>query len=143
MHSRDSSPEVAPPNATFDRTTRSQLVVWGVTVWFAVAVSIRLVGHVLLSPEAPLVVFGFFIAVVPLMVLVTYPVYRWLGLPSGARSRAAALMSIPGMFLDVLLVLFAEAVFPQMGSGAVINFGAILLFGYAVVLVTGFVPRSR
>jgi hypothetical protein len=30
-----------------------------------------------------------------------------------------------------------------MTTGAVINFGAILLFGYAIVLLTGFVPLRR
>jgi hypothetical protein len=124
------------------RTTRL-LVVWGVTVWFAVAVSIRVAGHVLLSPANPLLVFGLFVSVVPLMALVTYPVYRWLGIPRGARPAAAALMSLPGMFLDVLLVLSAGTVLPGMEVRAVVNFGAILLFGYAVVLSTGFVPGSR
>jgi hypothetical protein len=49
-------------------------------------------------------------------------------------------MSIPGLFLDVLLVRFASPIFPAMDHGAVINFAAILLFGYGVVLLTGFVP---
>ncbi|MDX1748586.1 MAG: DUF5367 family protein, partial [Halobacteriales archaeon] len=111
-------------------------------VWAAVAVSIRLVGHVLLSPDAPVIVFGFFVAVIPLMAAVTYPVYRRLAIPHGSRPRAAALMAIPGLFLDVFLVVQASAVFPAMTTGAVINFGAILLFGYGVVLLTGFVPSG-
>lgn len=119
------------------------MVLWGLVVWFAVAVAIRLAGHALLSPSNPPVVFGFFVSVVPLMALVTYPIYRWFAVPPATRSAAAALMSLPGMFLDVLLVLFAETVFPEMEPGAVVNFGAILLFGYAVVLLTGFVPRER
>jgi hypothetical protein len=47
------------------------------------------------------------------------------------------------MVLDVLLILFVETVFPLMATEAVVNFGAILLFGYAIVLVTGFVPLRR
>lgn len=127
----------------FERTTAGWLVLWGLLVWGVVAVSIRLVGHVLLSPTNPLLVVGFFGAVVPLMALVTYPIYRWSGIPHASRGSAAALMSLPGMFLDVLLVLFSEVAFPAMGQGAVINFGAILLFGYAVVLLSGFVPGHR
>lgn len=125
---------------TLERRTVGSLALWGLLVWFVVAVSIRLVGHVLLSPANPLLVFGFFVSVVPLMALVTYPVYRRFGIPRGKRGSAAALMSLPGMFLDVLLVLFAGTAFPSMTQGAVVNFGAILLFGYAVVLLTGFVP---
>ncbi|WP_161570094.1 DUF5367 family protein [Salinigranum halophilum] len=47
------------------------------------------------------------------------------------------------MFLDVFLVLFAGTVFPSMATEAVIHFGAVLLFGYAIVLLTGFVPLRR
>jgi hypothetical protein len=49
-------------------------------------------------------------------------------------------MSIPGLSLDILVVLSAESVLPAMGQDAVITFGALLLFGYAVVLLTGLVP---
>lgn len=125
-----------------DAKTAKLLVLWGVTVWFAVAVLIRLVGHIFLSPENPLLVFGFFLSVIPLMIAVTYPVYNRLDISVGSRATAAALMSIPGLFLDVLLVLYAEIIFPQMEIAAVINYAAILLFGYAIVLVTGFVPRK-
>lgn len=128
---------------TTDGGTTRRLILWGLTVWFAVAVVIRLLGHVLLSPSNPLLVFGFFASVVPLMAAVTYPIYWWFDIPRGERAWAAALMSLPGLFLDVLLVLFAGTVFPEMSTAAVVNFGAILLFGYAVVLLTGFVPRAR
>lgn len=125
-----------------DRPPTRWLVGWGLTVWAAVAITIRLAGHWLLDPGAPLVVAGFFVAVVPLMALVTYPVYWRLDIAERARPRSAAVMSIPGMFLDVLLVLFADVVLPNLGPGAVINFGAILLFGYAIVLLTGFVSAD-
>lgn len=128
--------------AGLDRKTVSWLLLWGLAVWAAVAAFVRLAGHHLLDPAAPLVVFGFFVAVVPLMALVTYPVYRWFDLPHGVRPVAAGVMSLPGMFLDVGLVVGADRVFPAMAPAAVVNFGAVLLFGYAVVLLTGFVPRG-
>lgn len=131
-----------PSRVTLESGTFRWLVAWGLGVWAAVAVFIGLVGDVLLDPSAPLVVGGFFVAVVPLMALVTYPIYRWFDVPPPGRPAAAAVMSLPGMFLDVLLVAGADVAFPAMSRGAVVNFGAILLFGYAVVLLTGFVPRG-
>lgn len=125
------------------RATGRWLVLWGLAVWAAVAVFIRLFGHRLLEPTTPLVVLGFFIAVVPLMALVTYPVYHWLEVTYAERPAAAAIMSLPGLVLDALLVAGAAHVFPSMSPGAAINLGAILLFGYAVVLMTGFLPRGR
>lgn len=129
-----------PVRNSLERKTIGSLALWGLTVWFVVAVATRLVGHVLLSPSAPLLVAAVFVTTVPLMAMVTYPVYRWFGIPHELRGSAAALMSLPGLFLDVLLVLFAERVFPLLEPGAVVTFAALLLFGYAVVLLTGFVP---
>lgn len=125
-----------------DRRTGFQLVAWGLLVWAAVVVFLRLFGHVLLDPARPLIVAGFFLAVVPLMAIVTYPVYRVLGLGASSRPAAAVVMATPGMLLDVgLLLLAADLVFPTMTSKTVVNLGAILLFGYAIVLLTGLVPR--
>jgi hypothetical protein len=133
----------ATAGRTLERKTTGSLVLWGLTVWSVVAISTRLVGHVLLSPTNPGLVIAVFVSAVPLMAMATYPVYRWLGIPRDLRGSAAALTSLPGMFLDVLVVLFASTVFPSMDQSAVVTFGALLLFGYAVVLLTGFVPTSR
>lgn len=142
-HNRHPMQADSTARQTFERKTVGSLLTWGLFVWFVVATSIRLGGHVLLSPSNPVLVAGFFLSVVPLMAMVTYPVYRWFDISHEKRGSAAALLSLPGLFLDVLLVLFAGTAFPLMGQGAVVNFGAILLFGYAVVLLTGFVPGGR
>lgn len=125
------------------RVALGKLFMWGLGVWAAVTVFIRLTGHILLDPNQPLILAGFFVMVIPLMALVTYPIYRVLRVERSARPTAAAIMSIPGMFLDVGLVLGANNVFPTMTTEMVVRFGAILLFGYAVVLVTGFYPTPR
>ena len=143
MHSTDSGTTNRAASVSLDRSTSWWLLIWGVSVWLAIAIFLRLVGHILLSPTNTLLLTAFFLSVIPLMLSVTYPVYWWLGLSPEARRGAAALMSIPGMFLDVGLVLFAGTVLPQMTTEAVVNFGAILLFGYAIVLLTGFVPLRR
>lgn len=140
MHTEDTA---TPTRSLIAPRTTRRLVLWGLTVWFAVFLFVRLAGHVLLSPTNPVVVAGFFVSVVPLMAAVTYPIYRLLDVPRASRPAAAALVSVPGMVLDVGLVLFAASAFPRMQTGAVVNLGAILLFGYTVVLLTGFVPRDR
>ena len=127
----------------FQEGVPRKLVIWGLLVWFSVAVTIRLTGHILLDPNNPVVVAGFFVLVIPLMALVTYPVYNFFNSERPARPIAAAIMSIPGMFLDVGLVLNANQLFPAMSQAMVVNFGAILLFGYAVVLLTGFYPARN
>lgn len=125
------------------RVVLGKLFMWGLGVWAAVTVFIRLTGHILLDPNQPFILAGFFVMVIPLMALVTYPIYRILRVERGARPTAAAILSIPGMFLDVGLVLGADRVFPAMTADMVVRFGAILLFGYAVVLDTGFYPPPQ
>ena len=143
MHSIDSGTRASAASVSLDRTTSRWLILWGLSVWFAVAILIRLAGHILLSPTNTLLLTAFFLSVIPFMLSVTDPVYWWLGLSSDAQRGAAALMALPGMFLDVLLILFAGTVFPAMATEAVVHFGAILLFGYAIVLLTGFVQLRR
>lgn len=125
-----------------DSQTTAKLVAWGATVWLAVTITFRLVGHFVLDPSNALLLAGFFVAVIPLMAAVTYPVYRYLQLPHAARPAAAAAMSIPGMFLDVILLRYATTVFPAMTTEMVVTYAAILFFGYAIVLLTGFIPRQ-
>lgn len=136
--------QTATRSATADnRLGPFGLAAWGLGVWAAVFVGFRLVGHLLLDPARPLVVAGLFVAVVPLMGLVTYPVYRWAQIAPPTRPRAAALMSVPGMVLDALLVAFAGTLLPNLPRASVVLFAAALLFGYAVVLLTGLVPLGE
>ncbi|MDX1747282.1 MAG: DUF5367 family protein [Halobacteriales archaeon] len=142
MHATRREPTREPDGTDwgFQAGVPRKLVTWGLLVWFSVAVTIRLTGHILLNPNNPLVVAGFFALVIPLMALVTYPIYHRFDIERAARPVAAGIMSIPGMFLDVGLVVNANQIFPAMSPAMVVNFGAILLFGYAVVLLTGFYP---
>lgn len=141
-HCYASKPAAPTATKTLDRTTLATLVGWGLLVWAAVAVSIRLVGLVVLAPATPALVAAVFVAVSPLMAVVTDPVYRLLGIAHRQRPAAAAALSVPGTGVDVLLVAFAPVAIPAMSAGAVRHFGAILPFGYAVVILTGLVPRG-
>lgn len=132
----------APVATTLARRTAGLLVACGLAVWAAVTATVRLVGHRLLAPGSPAVVAALFVVTAPLMALVTYPVYRRSGVEPARRPPAAVAMSLPGTFLDVLLVAFARTALPDRSTGAVVNLGTILLFGYAVVLLTVVVRGS-
>jgi Family of unknown function (DUF5367) len=47
---------------------------------------------------------------------------------------------LPGMVLDVFSVLFFSQIFPNLSPKAVQPFSALLLWGYAVVLMTALIP---
>lgn len=59
MHSIDRASKTSQSGAMLDRTTSRWLIIWGLSVWFVVAVLIRLAGHVILSPMNTLVLVGF------------------------------------------------------------------------------------
>jgi hypothetical protein len=58
-----------------------------------------------------------FAAAIPPMAAVTYPVYHLMGVSHARRGTVSVLMSVPGLFLDALLFVFAATVFPAMEPG--------------------------
>lgn len=111
--------------------------VWGFLLWLGVTVTVRLVGHFLLNATLVLLIFA---AAVPLIAAVAYPVYSWRKLKPSQRPLAAIYAVLPGMVLDVFVLLFFSQVFPNLPSTAVVTYAAWLFWGYSLGLLTGFVP---
>lgn len=123
------------------RRTALILVFVGFIAWVIATLTFRFVGQYLLNPANEFVILGVFVATVPLMVLLLSALYSELNITGIKRRSAAVLVVLPGMLFDVLSMTFFETVFPNMDSAAAKYFGALLLLAYAVVLLTGFVPR--
>lgn len=124
-----------------ERSTVRFFLLWGTGVGAIEAVAFRFVGHHLLDPANELVLAGVFVATVPAMVLLTYPVYAWRGVTGTERQAASVLYVLPLMTFDVVALADFGVIYPNM-AGAANHFGAVVLLGFTVVLVTGFVPRS-
>lgn len=133
----------ATSERTVERSTIQFFLLWGITVAVVETVAFRLVGQFLLNPANGLVLAGLFIATIPAMALLTYPVYRWRDVSGAERQAASVLYLLPQIVVAVVALVDFAVIYPNMVPGAARYYGAIILLGSVVVLITGFVPRSK
>jgi hypothetical protein len=82
------------------------------------------------------------ILIIPVLILATLPIYQLKELNGREQFYAAVCIALPGQILDALTTLFFTAVFPNMPFNTSNDFGALMLWGYAVVILTGLIPLS-
>lgn len=116
-------------------------VLWGFLTWFVVTTAVRIAGQFFFNPESLSLLLLTFGVAVPLIALVTYPVYSWRKVKPSERPLAVMYMVLPGMLLDVFIILLFPYVFPNLSPTVVTPFSAWLLWGYTLALLTGFIPK--
>lgn len=114
---------------------------WGFALWAIATVVLRVAGQHFFDPDNRALMVASFIAVVPLIALTTYPVYRWRHTPLPDRPLAALSMMLPGMLLDVVGVAFFNSIFSNLQEDAGVYFGAWLLWAYSLVLISAILPE--
>lgn len=118
---------------------RSSLA-YGFGLWLAATVVFRLFGGFVLVPGDGVRLVVLFVATVPGVAALMYVLYARKGLDGRKRAMAAVCVVLPGMLLDVFALAFFRAVYPNLEFAAAPVFGAFLLWAYALVLLTGFLP---
>lgn len=117
----------------------------GLVGWLAATLGFRLCGQFILTPddETRTLVVGLLLSAPLVLLMRTF--YRSERLQQTSERLAAAFsVAVPGMLLDALTTLFFGYVFPNMASDAGNDFGALMLWGYAVIIITGLIsPGSR
>jgi hypothetical protein len=117
------------------------LLLAGSVLWLVATLLVGVAGDRAFASGRPLPTVAVFVATVPAMAVVAYAVYSWLDVRDGERPRAAALLVLPGLFLDAAAVVVGDAVGAVDGATTA-EFAALTLVASAVVLLTGFVPRG-
>ena len=113
-------------------------------IWLAATVVLRLWGHTFFIPGSNLSMVSSFLFSLTFLPLLVYAIFRWKKVPMNQRLEAAVCLAIPGMLLDVVTTYFFAQAFPNVLPTADGAFGAWLLWGYAIVLLTGLITsRSR
>ncbi len=115
---------------------------WGFLVWLLATLIVRVSGQHFLDTDEPVIVAFLFLGTIPLIAAVTIPIYDWRKVSLHDRPAAAILMSLPGILIDVVVVLMFSTVYPNLGDVAGL-FGAWLLWAYGLVLITGLLPYNR
>lgn len=116
--------------------------VWGFLLWLVATVVLRVSGHHYLHPDHPWLATLAFLATIPLIAVVTIPVYDWRRVNLVDRPIAAILLCLPGLLIDVPVLAEFDLVYPNLEGGGAL-FGAWLLWSYALVLITGLLPYNR
>ncbi|MBD1925718.1 DUF5367 domain-containing protein [Trichocoleus sp. FACHB-90] len=128
---------------------RSQSIFYGFfffmsfLIWLVATVIMRLWGHTFFIPENNFSMGSSFLFSLVFLPLLAYALFRWKKVQPHQRRDAAICLAIPGMLLDVVTTYFFTQVFPNVLPAADGAFGAWLLWGYALVLITGFITGQK
>jgi hypothetical protein len=108
-----------------------------VLIWLSGTLALRLWGQIFFIPNNNLSMAGSFLFSLLFLPTLIYGIFRWQGVQPHQRQEATICLTIPSMFLDVLTVYFFTQIFPNLLPTVARAFGAWLLWGYTIVLVTG------
>ncbi|WP_176220592.1 DUF5367 family protein [Cohnella massiliensis] len=110
---------------------------FGLVLWLAATLVFRLWGGALLDPDRPLVWLTFILVLpgIPIMLRLLFAVRKT---PAASRPKAAVLIALPGMLLDMFSVGFHKHVFPGIPSSDLNLLFIWLLWAYSLILAGGF-----
>ena len=108
-------------------------------IWLMATVVMRLWGHTFFIPDNNLSMVSSFLFSLTCLPLLVYAIFHWQKVLPRQRQEAAICLAIPGMLLDVVTTYCFAQAFPNVLPTADGAFGAWLLWGYAIVLVTGLI----
>ena len=112
-------------------------LIYGFILWLAGTVLFILAGQYFLNPDSVVLIIVSFLAAIPVVAILTYPIYSIRKLDAAARKSASVQIALPGMILNVLCVAFFANIFQNMMSEAGIYFGSLFLWIYSLVLISG------
>lgn len=113
---------------------------YGIAAWLVVTIALRFVGQYILTADGGAertLLIG--VLLTPPLALLIYPAYRWKKLNAAQQQLAAICFAVPGQILDAFSTLFFTNFFPNMSPAGANHFGALMLWGYSVIILTGFV----
>ena len=106
-------------------------------IWLIATLVLRFWGQTFFIPESNVSMVASFLFSLFFLPPLAYSLFHWQNVKPMQRRDAAICLAIPGMLLDVMATYFFPYFFPNMSNGANGAFGAWLLWGYAIVLMTG------
>ncbi len=116
---------------------------FGFFVWLVATLVFSFWGHTFFPVAAGLMLFAFYLLVVPVLYFLVNWVFQQFALSDNEKIRSALLMALPGMFLDVLCIRSHAWVFPGFTTDQVIGLGSWVLWVYGIVLLLGFLLKDR
>lgn len=113
---------------------RYQPLLWaGLALWLLASIVVRLGGDLIFNPGSP-VLLGLVLASILLILSITGPFFRSLGLTAEEHPLAVLWLMVLPLLLEIPTFLFHRLVFPNMGEARMVYYAAYLFFFYGLVL---------
>ncbi|GGB54079.1 DUF5367 domain-containing protein [Fictibacillus barbaricus] len=116
---------------------------WGFLVWLSASAIFRLTGQFFFILTSPVLLIVSYILVIPLIIVLTLPIYRWKKLNSNQQLKAAIFIALPGMLLDTIVLIFFSDIFTNLKPETDRIFGSWLLWAYSLILLSGFFYKKK
>ncbi|WP_285397253.1 DUF5367 domain-containing protein [Lysinibacillus sp. fls2-241-R2A-57] len=115
---------------------------WGFGIWLIASAVFRLMGQYFFIFEKPFLMIGAYILAIPLIWLVTVPIYSLKKKSGSKQLQAAICIALPGMLIDAVVLLFFDTIFTNLPADLDRYFASWLLWAYSLILLTGFIKTS-
>ena len=114
----------------------------GLLLWLAATLLFRYWGGELIQPGTILIwlSFGLIVPGIPWLMLA---LFQLRGTAPQDRPKAALLVAVPGMLLDLLTLSFHRSVFPGISDANFHLFFVWLMWAYALILLAGLYYSRR
>lgn len=118
-------------------------LLWGFVVWLSASALFRFAGHYFFVLERPVLMITSYILVIPLILVLTIPVFSYKKVSNKARRlQAAIFIALPGMLIDAVVIVFFDKIFTNLPAELDRYFASWLLWAYALIVMTGFTSSS-
>ena len=117
---------------------------WGFLVWLGASLIFRFLGQVFFIPDNTLLIVLSFIFVVPLILVLTFPIYKLKKIQENEdRIKAAVFIALPGMLIDSVVLIYFDQVFVNLSVETDRFFASWLMWAYSLILFTGFYNNKK
>jgi len=120
-----------------------RLILYGLGMWVAGTLALRIAGQHLLRPSDPGGTLILFAVSFPLMALIVRRICSRFRLPQEQWLEAGLLIALPTLLLDPFSSAFFPLVFPNMAPAVAGVFGGWMLWCCAGALVGASIPKWR
>ncbi|MBM7837823.1 RsiW-degrading membrane proteinase PrsW (M82 family) [Alkalihalobacillus xiaoxiensis] len=118
-------------------------LIWGFLVWLGATAIFRFSGHLFFSNENLFTLGASYLLVIPLVLAITLPLYYFKNVTGEKRLKAAVFIALPGMILDVLVLLYFSQIFVNLSAEMDQYFASWLLLAYSTILITGIFSKQK
>lgn len=119
-------------------------LLWGFLVWLGASFIFRFLGQVFFIPDNAILIVSSYIFVVPLILVLTFPIYKLKKIQENEdRIKAAVFIALPGMLIDSIVLIYFDQVFTNLSVETDRFFASWLMWAYALILFTGFYNKKN